>query len=115
MKDVEDRRELAENKKKYKEAKQLTQKEKQDNCYFLQSSKDLMQLGSDLIYGLNLSVFSKNNQSSGPSARNKKRGDSTFVNVFQDLFQIEPDLFEDLVLNDQVSCIPAQNKRKCLF
>ncbi len=53
MKYVEDRRQLAENKKKDKEAKQSAQKEKQDNCCFLQASKDLRQLGPDLIYGPN--------------------------------------------------------------
>ncbi len=60
MKVVEDRRQLAENKKKDKEAKQSAQKEKLDNRYFLQASKDLMRLGPDLIYGPNLSVSSKN-------------------------------------------------------
>ncbi len=49
MKDVEDRRQLAENKKKDKKAKQSAQKEKQDNRYFLQASKDFMRLGPDLI------------------------------------------------------------------
>ncbi len=115
MKDVEDRRQLAENKKKDKKAKQSAQKEKQDNCYFLQASKDLMRLGPDLIYRPNLSVSSKNTQSPGPSARNKKRGDSTFINAFQDLLQIEPDLFEDFVFDDPVSYTPAQNKEKSVF
>lgn len=41
--DVEGRRQLAE-KKNDGEAKQLAQKEKQDNRYFLQVSKDLMRL-----------------------------------------------------------------------
>ncbi len=57
MKDVEDRRQLAENKKKDKKAKQLAQIEKQDNRYFLQASKDLMRLRPDLIYGPNPSVL----------------------------------------------------------
>ncbi len=115
MKDVEDRRQLAENKKKDKEAKQSAQKEKQDNCYFLQASKDLMPIGPDLIYKPNPSVFSKNTQSPSPSAQNKKRGDSTFMNTFQHLLQMEPDLFEDLVLDDQASYTPAQNKGKGVF
>ncbi len=115
MKDVEDRRQLAENKKKDKVAKLSAQKEKQDNRYFLQASKDLMRLGPDLIYGPNPSVSSKNTQSPGPSARNKKRGDSTFINAFQDLLEIEPDLFEDLVLDDPVSYTPVQNKGKGVF
>ncbi len=112
MKDAEDRRQLAENKTKDKEAKQSAQKEKQDNRSFL---KDLMRLRPDLIYGLNLFVSPKNTQSPGTSARNKKRGDSTFINAFQDLLQIEPDLFEDLVLEDQVSYTPAQDKGKGVF
>ncbi len=56
-----------------------------------------MQLGLDLIYRLNSSFSLKNTQSPGPSALNKKQGDSTFINGFQDLLQIEPDLFENLV------------------
>ena len=32
--------------------------------------------------------------------------------AFQDLLQIEPDLFEDLVLDDSVSYTPDQNKGK---
>ena len=110
MKDIEDRRQLAENKKKDKEAKKLAQKEKQDNRYFFQASKDLIRLGPDLVYGPNPSVSLKNTKNPGSSARNKKRGDSILVNAFQDLLQIEPDLFEDLVLDDLVSYTPAQNK-----
>ncbi len=60
MKDVENRRQLAENKKKNKEAKQSAQKEKQNNRYFFQASKDCMQLGTDLIYEPNLFVSLKN-------------------------------------------------------
>ncbi len=63
----------------------------------------------------NLSVSSKNTQSPGHSARNKKRADSTFINTFQDLLKIEPDLFEDLVLNDPVSFTPAQTKKGCIL
>ena len=112
MKDVEDRRQLAENKKKDKEAKQLAQKEKQDNCHFFQASKNLMRLGPDLVYGPNPSISSKNTKNPNSSARNKIVGDSVLKNAFQDLLQIEPDLFEDLVLDDPVSYMPAQNKGK---
>ena len=59
IKDVEDRRQLAENEKKDQEAKTSAQKEKQDNPYFLQASKDFMRLGPDLIYGPNPSVSLK--------------------------------------------------------
>ena len=112
MKDLEDRRWLAENKKKNKEAKQSAQKEKQNNCYFLQVSRDLMRLGPDLVYGSNPPVSLKNTKNPGSLARNKKRGDSTLINAFHDLLQIEPDLFEDLILDDPVSYTPAQNKGK---
>ncbi len=115
MKDVEDRKQLAENKKKDKEAKQSAQKEKQDNRYFFQASKDLIRLGPYWIYGPNPSVSSKITQSPGLSAQNKKHGDSIFINALQDHLQIEPDLFEDLVLDDLVSYTPAQNKEKGVF
>ena len=90
----------------------MAQTEKQDNRYFLHASKDLMRLGPDLVYGPNPFVSSRNTKNPGSSARNKKRGDSTLINAFQDLLQIEPDLFEDLVVDDPVSYKPAQNKGK---
>lgn len=49
LEDVEERRRLAENKRKDKEAKKLAQKERQDDRYSLQVSKTLMRLGPDLI------------------------------------------------------------------
>lgn len=112
MKDVEDRRRLAENKKKNKEAKKSAQKDKQDSRYFLQVSRDLMRLGPDLIYGSNPPVSSKITKTPSSSARNKKRGDSSLINAFHDLLQIKPDLFEDFILDDPVSYTPAQNKGK---
>lgn len=112
MKDVEDRRRLAENKKKNKEAKQSVQKEKQDNRNFLQVFRNLMRSGPDLVYGPNPPVSSKNTKDPGSSARNQKLGDSTLINAFHDLLQIEPDLFGDLILDDPVSYPPAQNKGK---
>ena len=112
MKDVESRRQLAENKKKNKEAKQSAQKEKQDNYYFIQVSRDFMRLRPDLVYRFNPSVSSKNTKNPGSSARNRKDRDSTLINAFYDLLQIEPDLFEDLILDDPVSYTPAQNKGK---
>ena len=42
MKDIEDRKQLAENKKKNKEVKQSAKKEKQDNCYHIQVFKNSM-------------------------------------------------------------------------
>ena len=112
LEDVEERRQLAENKKRDKEAKKLAQKEKQDDRYFLQVSKTLMRLGPDLIYGSNPSISSKNTKTSGTSARNKKREDQALINAFQDLLRIEPDIFKELDLDDLVSNTTIQNKGK---
>ena len=71
-----------------------------------------MRLGPDLVYGPNPSVSSKNTKNYCSLARNKKRGDSTLIIAFEDLLQIEPDLFEDLVLDVSVSYTPAQNRGK---
>ena len=60
MKDIEDRKLLAKNKKKNKEGKQLIPKEKQDNRYFFRVSKDFMRLRLDLVYKSNLPVSLKN-------------------------------------------------------
>ena len=65
-----------------------------------------MQLGPDLVYGSNLFFSSKNTKNPGFSAWNKKRRDSTLINTFYDLFEIEPDLFKDLILDDSVSYMP---------
>ena len=111
LEDVEERRQLAENKRKDKEAKKQAQKERQDDRYFFQVSKTLMRLGPDLIYGPNL-ISSKNIKTSGTSARNKKREDQALINAFQDFIQIEPDIFEELDLDDPVSNTPIQNKGK---
>ena len=94
LEDVEERRQLAENKRKDKEAKKLTQKQKQDNQYFFQISKILIQLGLDLIYGFNPLISSKNTKTSSTSTRNKKREDQALINAFQDLLQIGPNIFE---------------------
>ena len=53
LKDVEKRSQLAENKKKEKEAKSQTKKKKQVDRLFFLVSKDLMRLEPDLIYELN--------------------------------------------------------------
>ncbi len=82
---LEERRQLAENKRKDKEAKKLAQKERQDDRYFLQVSKTLMRLGPDLIYGPNPPISSKNTKTLGTSARNKKHEDQGLINAFQDL------------------------------
>ena len=60
LEDVEERRQVAENKRKDKEARKLAQKEKQYSRYFLQVSKNLMRLGLDLIYGPKPLTSSKN-------------------------------------------------------
>lgn len=72
LKDVEKRKQLVENKRKDKNAKKLAQKKRQINWYFFQVSKTFMQLGPNLIYRTNLSIFSKNTKSSNTSAQNKK-------------------------------------------
>ena len=64
-----------------------------------------MQLGLDLIYGFNPSIFSKNTKTSGTSVRNKKCEDQALINAFQDLFRIEPDIFEEQDLDDLISNI----------
>ena len=74
LENVEKKKQLAENKRKDKEVKKLAQKEKQANRYFLQISKNLMQLGSDLIYGPNSLILLKKTKNPGSLARNKKRG-----------------------------------------
>ena len=112
LEDVEKRRQVAENRKKETEAKKLAQKEKKDNRYFLQVSKDLMQLGPDLIYGPKPLLPSKNTKNSGSSTRNKKREDQPLVNAFQDLLRIGPDVFEELVSEDLVLNTPIRNKEK---
>ena len=83
-------------------------------CYFaiwlgfprgviFQVSKDLMRLGPDLIHGLNLVT--------PPSLpQNKKRDDSIFRDAFQDLLQITPDIFQETVVGDLGSKMPAQHK-----
>ena len=112
LEDVEERRQLVENKREAKETKKLAQKEKQDDRYFLQVSKNLMRLGPDLIYGPNPSISSKNTKNPGSSTRNKKHDDHVLINAFQDLLQIEPDVFEELVLDDLVPNTPIQIKGK---
>ena len=59
IEDGEKRRQLAENKKKEKEAKSQAKKEKQHDRFFLLVSKDLMRLGLGLIYGPNPSFTKK--------------------------------------------------------
>ena len=112
LEDVEKRRQLAENKEKDREAKRLAQKEKQDDRYFLQVSKNLMRLGPDLIYGPNPPISSKNTENISSSTRNKKYDNQVLANAFQDLLRIEPDVFEELVLDGPVSNTVMQNKGK---
>ena len=105
LEDVEKRRQLAENKKREKEAKVEARKQKQDDRFFFQVSKDLMRLGPDLIYGPNLVA-----PQSLP--KNKNRDNSTFQDAFQDLLQISPNIFEETISGDLGLKIPAQNKGK---
>ena len=105
LEDVEKRRQLAENKKQEKEAKVEARKQKQDDRFFFQVSKDLMRLGPDLIYGPNLVA-----PQSLP--KNKNRDNSTFQDAFQDLLQISPNIFEETISGDLGLKIPAQNKGK---
>ena len=93
LEDVEKRRQLAENKKKEKEARSQVRKEKQNYRLFSQVSKDLMRLGPDLIYGPDL-VTARS------LPKNKKRDDSIFQNAFHDLLQITTHIFEETVEGD---------------
>lgn len=51
---MEKRRQLVEDKKKDKKAKLQAKKQKQDDRFFFQISKNLIGLEPDLIYGSNL-------------------------------------------------------------
>ncbi len=73
-----------------------------------------MQLGPDLIYRPNLLILSKKTKNPGSLARNKKYGDQALINAFQNFLQIEPDVFEGLVLDGRVSNTPIQNQKKCV-
>ena len=105
MEDVEKRRELADNKKREKEAKSQAKKEKQDDRVFSLVLKDLMRLGPDLIYGSSL-------VSPRLLQKNKKRDDSIFQNAFYDLLQITPDIFAETVTGDSKSKTSIQTKGK---
>ncbi len=105
LEDVEKRKQLAENKKREKEAKVEVRKQKQDDWFFFQVSKELMRLGLDLIYGLNLVI-------SQSLPRNKKQNDSIFRDAFQDFLQISPNIFEETVLGDPGLKLLVQNKGK---
>lgn len=99
-----------------KEARILAKKQKEDDRYFLQVSKDLMRLGPELKYGPNFSTPSPKNTTNPDSlARNKKRGDLIFTNAFQDLLRIAPDLFEELVMDDLVSNTSVRGKGKKVY
>ncbi len=112
LEEVKKRKQLVENKKKDKEAQKLAPKERQANRYFFQVSKNLIRLAPDLIYRPNPPISLKNTKNPGSSSRNKKCEDQALINAFQDLLRIEPDVFEELVLDDLVSNTPIQNKRK---
>ena len=112
LKDIEERRQLTENKKKDKEAKKLVQKERQANSHFLQVSINLMRLGPHLIFRPNPLISSKNIKNPGSSGRNEKYGNHALINAFQVCLWIEPDLFEELVLDDLVSHTLIQSKDK---
>lgn len=86
-------------------------KQKQDDRYFLQVSKDLMRLGPELIYGPNSSTPSSKNTTNPDSlARNKKRGDLIITHAFQNHLRIAPDHFEELVVDELVSNTPVRGK-----
>ena len=86
-------------------------KRKTSNRYFLQVSKNLMRLGPNLIYGPNLFISSKNTKNISSSTQNKKYDNQVLANAFH-LLRIEPDVFEELVLDDPVLNTIIQNKGK---
>ena len=61
-----------------------------------------MCLGPDLIYGPNPPISLKNSENISFSTRNKKYDNQVLTNSFQDLLQIESDVFEELVLDGLV-------------
>ncbi len=65
-----------------------------------------------MIYGPNLFISSKNTKTSDTSAQKEKREDQTLINAFQDLIQIEPDIFEELNLDDLIPNTSIQNQKK---
>ncbi len=71
IEDIEKRRQLAENKKREKEAKVEVKEQKQDDRFFFQVSKVLMRQGPDLIYGSSFVILQS-------LPKNKKRDDSIF-------------------------------------
>lgn len=82
LEDIEKSRQLAENKEKDKIAKRLAQKDKQDSEYFLQVSKNLIQVRHELIYRPNPFISSKNIKSLSSSTRNKKHDNQVLIKVF---------------------------------
>ena len=71
-----------------------------------------MRLGPDLIYGPNPPISSKNTENLSSSTQNKKHDNQIFTNAFRDLLRIEPDVFEELVLDGLISNTVIQNKGK---
>ena len=57
----------------------------------------------------------KNTKNHSSLVQNGKHRDSTLINAFYDLLKIKSDLFKDLILNDSVLYMPAQNKNKGIF
>ena len=116
LEDVEKRRELAEEKKRDKEAKIEEKRQKQGNREFVTVTKSLMRLGPDLLYGpisSSTSVSSSKNTTGGiSSTRHKNRNDLIVTSAFRDLLQISPDIFQEFDLDDLVSKKSALAKEK---
>ncbi len=116
LEDVEKRRELAEDKKRDKEAKIEEKRQKQGNRDFLAATKSLMRLGPDLLYGpisSSSTVSSSKNTTGGIlSTRHKDRNDVLVTSAFRDLLQISPDIFQEFDLDDLVSTKPVLAKEK---
>ena len=116
LEDVEKRRELAEEKKRDKEAKIEEKRQKQRYRDFFAVTKSLMRLGPDLLYGpipSSSTVPSSKNTTGGiSSTRHKNRNDLIVTSAFRDLLQISPDIFQEFDLDNLVSKKPVLAKEK---
>lgn len=73
-----------------------------------------MQLGREFIYKSNLFISSKNTKTSDTLAWNKKRENQALIKAFQDLLQIDLDIFKELDFDKLIPNTTIQNKAKAI-